>query len=153
MPTCSTVINASDYVRALCQSIKRARLDSRDIELVLVEYPLRMPSERCWKLGMIVSALITSSARHAFGGRGGTIRVELSGSGPLAKCCVMDNGSSRSCSRPGEGLRIVEALAKELNGKIAHRFGPEGAQSILVFPISGEIQQSGRDPLGAGTAL
>ena len=142
MPTYGTVINASDYIRALCQSIRRARLDHREIELVLVEHPLHMHSERSWKLGMIVSELISNSARHAFGGNGGTIRIELSGSGPFAQCCVMDNGSSQGSSRPGDGLKIVDALARELNGEIVHRFGTDGALSVLIFPVSGETPQT-----------
>jgi two-component sensor histidine kinase len=133
MPTYSTVIDASCYLRALCQSLRNAKLAYKDIELVFVEYPLQMHSERCWKLGMIVSELITNSARHAFHGRGGIIRVTLSESGSFAQCCVTDNGSSRLPPSPGEGLKIVEALARELGGTIVHRFGAEGAVSILLF--------------------
>lgn len=142
MPTHSTVIDASDYIRALCQSIRRTKLDQTEIELVLFDHPLQMRSERCWKLGMIVSELITNSARHAFGDRGGTIRLELSGSGRFAQCSVMDNGCSRGCDTPGQGLKIVEALARELNGEIIHQFGADGAQSVLIFPISGEPRQT-----------
>jgi len=141
LPAYSTVIDASDYIRALCRAIRRTKLDLRDIELVLVEHSLHMRSEQCWRLGMIVSELITNSARHAFDDRGGTIRVELSGSGPFAECCVMDNGSTRGYHTPGRGLQIVEALARELNGEIAHRFGAEGALSRLRFPISGGAVQ------------
>jgi two-component sensor histidine kinase len=138
MPSYSTVVDASQYIRALCHSIRRAKLDYRNIELVLVECPLQMRSDRCWKLGMIVSELITNSMRHAFDGCSGTIRIELTESGSFAQCCVMDNGSSRGCHAPGEGLKIVKALAKELNGEIAHRFGPEGARSVVIFPNSAE---------------
>jgi two-component sensor histidine kinase len=92
---------------------------------------------------MIVSELITNSARHAFCDRGGTVRIELSASGPLAECCVMDNGSSQNPCTPGEGLKIVAALARELNGRIVYQFGAEGAQSILRFPISDETRQVG----------
>ena len=137
MPTLSTMVDASDYVRALCQSIKRAKLDGRGIELVLVEHPLQMRSERCWMLGMIVSELITNSARHAFGDRGGQIQIKLSGAGPYAQCSVTDNGSSRDPGTPGQGLKIIEALVKELDGKIVHRFGTDGAVTMLMFPING----------------
>jgi two-component sensor histidine kinase len=145
IPAYSTVIDASAYIRVLCQSIRRARLDHRNIELALVEHPLQMGSERCWKLGMIVSELITNSARHAFDDRGGTIQIELSGSGPVAQCCVTDNGSSPGSCRPGDGLKIVDALAKELNGEIVHTFGTDGALSVLIFPISAETPQSQDD--------
>jgi two-component sensor histidine kinase len=134
MPTYTTVIDASRYIRALCQSIRHAKLDYRDIELELIAPPLPMSSERCWKLAMIVSELITNSARHAFRDDGGKIQIELSKSGPLVECCVTDNGSSRGSYKPGEGLKIVEALAKELRGTIVHRFREQGAISMLLFP-------------------
>jgi two-component sensor histidine kinase len=146
MPTYSTVVDASDYIRVLCQSIRRARLDDRGIELVLVEHPLPMQSARCWKLGIIVSELITNSVRHGFNGRGGTIQIELSSAGPYVQCCVIDNGSSQGSGVPGQGLKIIEALAKELDGEIVHRFGAEGAVSMLIFPLNGKTQQLESDP-------
>jgi two-component sensor histidine kinase len=142
MPTSSTAIDASRYIRTLCQSMQRARLDQRGIELVLAESPLELHSEQCWKLGMIVSELITNSARHAFGDRGGTIRIELSSFGPLAQCSFMDNGSSKHTSAPGQGLKIIDELVSGLNGEIVHRFGVEGATSILIFPIPGKTLQT-----------
>ena len=156
MPTYSTTIDASSYIRTLCQSIKRARLDRRGIELVLAESPLQLYSEQCWKLGMIVSELITNSARHAFAHGGGIIRIELSNFGPFAQCSFMDNGSSKHSSTPGQGLKIIDALARELNGEIVHRFGSDGATSILIFPISGENRQAEkhrRMPAGASIPL
>ena len=135
MPTFDTIMDASTYIRALCQSIKRARLDQRDIELVLVETPLPLQSEQCWKLGMIVAELITNTVRHAFCGQGGSIRIELSSFGRYVQCSYMDNGSSTHSSTQGQGLRIIEALASGLNGKIVHRFGIGGATSVLIFPM------------------
>ena len=44
MPTYSTTIDASS-IRTLCQSLKRARLGRRGIELVLAESPFQF----CWK--------------------------------------------------------------------------------------------------------
>jgi two-component sensor histidine kinase len=134
MPTYTTMIDASRYIRSLCHSVRQAKLDNRDIELELIAHPLQMSSERCWKLALILSELITNSARHAFCDEGGTIRIELSTSGPLVECCVIDNGSSRGSYKPGEGLKIVEALAKELRGTIVHRFRERGAISMLLFP-------------------
>jgi two-component sensor histidine kinase len=145
MPTYSTVMDASDYVRVLCQSIKRAKLGDRNIELTLVEHPVKMRSERCWRLGMIVSELIANSARHAFDGRSGAIRIELSASGPIAPCQVTDNGSSSGVPQSGNGLKIIEELVRELDGEIVHRFEIDGATSILIFPI--DDNSSNVDPL------
>jgi two-component sensor histidine kinase len=134
IPLQTHLIDASDYMRKLCQSISRSKLDYRGIELIYVERPLTLSSERCWKLGMIVSELITNAARHAFGEGGGTIRVELTSAGSLVECCVTDNGAARGQIKPGQGMKIVEALARRLDGEVMQTFGPRGARSLLVFP-------------------
>jgi two-component sensor histidine kinase len=87
---------------------------------------------------MIVSELITNAVRHAFRESGGMIRVELRSSQPFVECCVMDNGTPAANIRPGHGLEIVEALAKELDGKIYQQFGPHGATTVVTFPVGFE---------------
>ena len=70
IPSQDTVIDASAHLRRLCQSISRSRLDCRGIELQFAGRPLQMNSERCWRLGMIISELVTNAARHAFADAG-----------------------------------------------------------------------------------
>jgi two-component sensor histidine kinase len=77
LPEHSGCIDAAAYLQPLCQAISRSKLDRKGIELQLVERPFRMDSERCWRLGLIVSELITNGERHAFRNAGGCIRVEL----------------------------------------------------------------------------
>src|ERR1700688_1166132 len=55
MPERAASIDAAGYLRHLCLAIRRSKLDFRGIELVLVERPFMMNSERCWRLGLIVS--------------------------------------------------------------------------------------------------
>jgi two-component sensor histidine kinase len=101
-----------------------------------------MNSERCWRLGLIVSELITNSERHAFGNGGGSIRVELLASLSFVECRVTDNGTGEPNTCPGHGLKIVQALAKSLGGTIDQRFGPHGATAVLMFPA--EMDTTGR---------
>ncbi len=136
MPDHGTRIDAAAYMRQLCRAISRSRLDSKGIGLVLAEQPLRLNSERCWRLGMIVSELITNAARHAFGERGGEIRAELAASGTAVECRVTDNGMAAANIRPGHGTKIIEALAEGLDGRVEHDFGPNGTTSIVVFPAN-----------------
>src|SRR6266404_2549256 len=91
MPSGNDCIDASAYLRDLCGSIARSKLENKNIELVLVERPFRMSSERCWLMGMIVSELITNAVRHAFGRQGGTIRLECRTFGGFVECRVSDN--------------------------------------------------------------
>ena len=136
MPEHSANIDAAAYLRGLCKAISRSKLENKGIELILVERKLQMNSEQCWRLGLIISELITNAVRHAFAERGGVIRVELLPSRSAVECRVTDNGSCGSNIRPGHGLKIVTALARSLGGTIEQRFGPRGATSVLIFPAN-----------------
>jgi len=144
-PDRETLVNAEGYLSELCRSISRSKLDPMNIDLVLTAAPLLMESGRCWRLGMIVSELITNAARHAFAGRPGRIRVELLRAGGVAKCIVSDNGSAAAHIQPGHGFKIVEELTKALDGRFERRFGGAGTTSILLFPISEAKKTSAAD--------
>jgi two-component sensor histidine kinase len=136
MPEYGIRVDAAAYLRELCCAISRSKLQRKKIQLLLVERALLMNSERCWRLGLIVSELITNAARHAFGDDGGVIRVELLSSEAFVQCHVTDNGTSKKNIHPRWGLKIVEALADSLGGSIEQRFGPLGATSVLRFPVN-----------------
>ena len=134
MPEYSTLIDGAAYLRQLCRAISRSKLDGKDLELLFTGRKFQMNSERCWRLGLIVSELITNAARHAFDDRGGVIRVELAASMSSIKCRVTDNGRGRRNIRPGNGMRIVVALASSIGGSIEQNFGPRGSTSLLICP-------------------
>jgi two-component sensor histidine kinase len=134
MPEHSSRIDAAAYLRQLCRAICSSKLNAKGIKLVLMERPFQMDSERCWRLGLIVSELITNSARHAFRDNGGLIRVELAPSTSIIECRVTDNGSSLPTIFPGNGTRIIASLAKSLDGTIHQHFAPQGTVSVLMFP-------------------
>jgi two-component sensor histidine kinase len=136
MPEHRRFIDAAAYLRRLCRAISRSKLDCKGIELLLVERTFQMDSERCWRLGLIVSELITNATRHAFRNRGGLIRVELMPSMSFVECRVTDNGTGEANIRPGGGLKIIDALATSLGGTIDQHFGPRGSTCVLIFPAS-----------------
>jgi two-component sensor histidine kinase len=142
IPERDTQIDAVAYLENLCLSISRSKLDDLKIDLVLTASPLRLPSERCWRLGMILYELVTNSARHAFGNGNGQVRVEVSRAGKLVECRVVDNGSASSKVQRGRGLKIVDELVKGLDGRLDQRFGQRGSFSILTFPYKGEPEQA-----------
>jgi two-component sensor histidine kinase len=134
MPCCDNTINASKYVRDLCSAISKSRLEIRGIELILIEHEVEMNAVRCWRMGMIISELITNAVRHAFGDREGTILVELSRVGSFVECRVTDNGSARTDLQPGRGLKLVDALTKSLRGEVIQKFEPFGTTTLIAFP-------------------
>jgi two-component sensor histidine kinase len=135
MPEYDVRIDATAYLRRLCQAISHSKLESKGIELLLADYPFEMSSERCRLLGMIVSELITNAARHAFRGDPGSICVELLPSGTSAECRVTDDGTSDANIRPGQGFKIINALTESLHGTIDLQFGPQGSKAVLIFPL------------------
>jgi two-component sensor histidine kinase len=140
MPSGNDCIDASAYLRELCGSISRSKLENRNIELVLVDRAFRMSSERCWLLGMIIAELITNAARHAFDRNGGTIRIECRSSGEFVECRVCDNGSASTPDvRPGSGLRIIDALAEKLDAEFQFNLGEAGSEAVLILPIDRDL--------------
>jgi two-component sensor histidine kinase len=138
-------IDATSYLRGLCQSISRVKLQRKGIQLVFVEHSVWLTSIQCWKLGMIVSELITNSCRHAFGDRDGLIRVELKTRGLRAECRITDNGKGSEMVQSGNGTKIVQQLALALDGGIDLRFGADGAIATICFQIAGPVESRGRD--------
>ena len=155
MPDSDTMLDAETYLRQLCISISRSHLHHRKIKLVLAAEPLRLEADRCWRLGMIVYELIINSARHAFSSGEGEIRVELLRVGAIAQCSVIDNGSVPATRAPGRGLKIIEALSRNLSGRFEQKFESRGSRSILAFPCDSEpevITEKPRNqrPVGTG---
>lgn len=136
MPECDTLVDAATYLRQLCRSITRSQLEPKKITLVLSAQSLRLPADHCWRLGMIMFELINNAARHAFSDRGGEIRAELMWADPFVECRIMDDGSASGEVQPGHGLKIIDALSKELRGQFEQTFGSEGSRATLVFPAT-----------------
>jgi two-component sensor histidine kinase len=84
---------------------------------------------------MIVVELITNAVRHAFVAKGGTIRVGCRKSGGYVECLVSDDGSATMDGTPGNGLRIIEALAEMYGATFDLRPGDAGTESVLLLPI------------------
>jgi two-component sensor histidine kinase len=133
-PSTDQRIDVARYVRSLCQLVSLSKLQHRGIELIFVEHALQLSATKCWHLGLILVELITNSSRHAFHDRGGIIRIEIQTRGSFVECSVIDNGCAAAASRPGQGLKIIGALVKALNGEIDQCFGSHGAISIISFP-------------------
>jgi two-component sensor histidine kinase len=137
-PEHGTCIDVPAYLQQLCLSLSRSKLNFMKISLVLATSPLSMQSDRCWRLGMIIYELVTNAARHAFDGRNGEIRVELSGSNRVVECSVLDDGSARGMARPGRGLKIIEKLVEGLDGRFEQQFGAAGSVSTIIFPADAQ---------------
>jgi len=117
--------------------VSAAWLRERNIRLLLVESePQFLSAERCWKLVLAVSELMTNSCRHAFGRVGGVIRIELSKDGPMVTCCICDNGRKQGKRPMGQDLRLVQSLVQSVGGTLDFGFGERGAITLISMPNS-----------------
>jgi two-component sensor histidine kinase len=143
IPESNYHVDAAAYLRQLCMAICHSRLNAMGIKLLLAERPFRMESERCWRIGLIVSELITNSARHAFRNNKGLIRVDFLPSAAMIECRVTDNGTSEATIHPGNGTRIIELLAQSLGGTLQQHFDPQGTTAILKLPSEYDSENIG----------
>jgi two-component sensor histidine kinase len=137
MPDQGDLTDAAKYLQQLCLSVTKYRLGRLTIRVLFSADDLRLEGERCWKLGLIVSELLTNAARHAqFGARHPELRVELMLAGNVVKCKVSDNGTASEPVQRGRGLTIVGELASSLGGRVHTSSAAEGSSFLLSFPLT-----------------
>jgi len=143
MPDQRRLTDAARYLQQLCFSITKYRLDRLAIRVLFSADDLRLEGERCWKLGLIVSELLSNVARHAqFGGRRPELRVKLMLAGKVVKCVVADNGSAPEPIRRGRGLTIIAELADSLGGRVHTSCAAEGSSFLLTFGLTEAEQRA-----------
>jgi two-component sensor histidine kinase/putative methionine-R-sulfoxide reductase with GAF domain len=135
-------VHLSNYLRTLATRIRKT------IENVVVEVnaeELETPIEQAVPLGLIVNELITNSAKHAFNGAGGAVHVTLTRADAkgLLKLTVSDNGKGTdfsvaapvSARSGGSGLKLIDALARQIRGRVERHSGKDGTRITIYFPL------------------
>jgi two-component sensor histidine kinase len=143
IPDQGRLTDATRYLEQLCFSVTKYRLDRLAIHLLFSADDLRLEGERCWRLGLIVSELLTNVARHAqFDAGTPELRVELKLTGNVVKCRISDNGSAPEPIRRGRGLAIIGELASSLGGRIHTSCAADGYSFLLTFPLTEAEQRA-----------
>jgi two-component sensor histidine kinase len=143
MPDRGRLTDAARYLQQICFAITKYRLDSLAIPVLFSADDLRLEGERCWRLGLIASELLTNVAQHAqFDGRPPELRVELMLVGDVVKFVVSDNGSMPEPVRRGRGLAIIGELAESLGGHVHISSPDEGSSFLLTFPLTAPEQRA-----------
>jgi two-component sensor histidine kinase len=123
------------YLRALVSNIQQP-LERITIEVKADE--IHVPIEKAVPLGLIVNELVTNSVKYAYGENGGGIVVELLiglGKGE-ARLIVFDTGGGIDLTRPaGSGLRLIEALVRQIRGHSVRSSSSEGTRTTITFTL------------------
>jgi two-component sensor histidine kinase len=134
LPRAASAVDLGDYLARLCAATMAAGLNQRGVRLRLSCDAIHMSSERCWRVALIVSELVTNSVRHGLQGGPGQVVIDLAEDGDLIACRVSDDGVAAPTIQPAQGLSVVKGLAAELDGDVCWRFGPSGTAAVLTFP-------------------
>jgi two-component sensor histidine kinase len=127
-------IDASAHLARLCEELCAAHLAPRGVYCEFRSDPGRLPRETCRTLGLIIVELVTNAAKHAFVGRsGGQVRVSLRRVGSAWICQVADNGCGLRTGG-GDGMKLVQGLAKALGGELRVRSDPSGVIVTVRLP-------------------
>ncbi len=141
MPDQNRLTDAARYLQQLCFAVTKYHMDSLAVRVLFSADELRLEGQRCWKLGLIVSELLTNVARHAkFDGKQPELQVKLVLAGKFVSCKVSDNGAAPEPVRRGRGLTIISELAGSLGSRIHTSCGAEGYSFLLTFPLT-EVEQ------------
>jgi two-component sensor histidine kinase len=113
-PVVDEAVDLGDYLTRLCQAKVAAELERRGTTLRLaVVSSVALDPARCWRVGLIVSELITNAARHGSPSARGEIFISVAANAARVVCSVGDNGAATTAFRPGLGTRLVDALAEQ----------------------------------------
>jgi chemotaxis protein methyltransferase CheR len=132
-------IEIGPYLTKLCDSLAKSMIGAdRPVSVVVEAGSGAAVSSQAVSIGLIVTELLINAVKHAFpADQTGKIRVGYASTGSEWRLSVSDNGVGRVSQdgRPtstGLGTSIVEALAHQLQARVAISGGPQGTVVSVV---------------------
>ena len=112
------LIDMSEYLPRLCESLKDALLGPHPISLQATAIAVELPPDKALSIGVIVNELVTNAVKYAFAdGQPGHVIVDLNREKELLVLTVRDDGRGFSpTSEAGLGTRLVTTFAGQLGG-------------------------------------
>ncbi len=130
-------VRLQDQLQEICDQIRRGILPD-GITLSSELEPILVPHESAVAIGIIVNELVTNACKHAFGDRGGSIRVKAWRDDGAAIIEVADDGRGfvAGTARPGLGSRLVTAFLQRLKARSDVQSSPEGTIHRIRVPLA-----------------
>jgi len=137
-----TQIEARNYLTRLCESLAASMiLEDQPISIRVEAGEGSTTSEQAVSMGLIATELTINALKHAFPGRTeGTIVVGFESTPTAWRLSVVDDGvgiSTRLADAPartGLGTSIVEALTRQLGGRVTTSAASPGTTVSVTVP-------------------
>jgi len=122
------------YVEELCHALAEAVLTPLGVRCEVSADEGVLRSGTCERLGLIITELVTNAAKHAFTGlNGGVVRVELISKPHRWLCTVSDNGAGMAMPPAKSGARILDDVARMIDGTLVMQSGVSGTSVSVSF--------------------
>jgi two-component sensor histidine kinase len=125
------------YLVDLCRGIEAASSLNRLSRIAVDAAPLVVSTEVAVPLAILVNELVTNAIQHAKPvGEAGIVRVLLTANGDAFSISVSDagDGPDGAQTHVGLGTRIVETLARQVNGVVTKEQGAAGYRVTVTVP-------------------
>jgi two-component sensor histidine kinase len=131
-------INASEYLRHLCEQTISAFSDNTDIQLhskIDVDN-LELPLDTAIPLGLICSEVITNAIKYAFPNKNGKIEVSFHCDEKNCTLIIKDNGIGIDLNKIDKseslGIELIKLLSEQIDGQYSYKVD-NGTIFQLVF--------------------
>ena len=130
-------IDLGPYIEDICQSFSESLPDCA--LHVRAESGIEIPIDQAIPVALLVNELITNSAKYGHPNSRCEAWIEVTQTDSKVSVSVRDQGVGLSpnfeaTSRKGLGMRLINAFATQLGGKLEIRRHDPGVEFILVFP-------------------
>ena len=131
-------LDIGTYLRAVCEDLPSLSECKVHVEALA---GTKMSTDRAISLALIVVELVTNAVKYAYEGKAGPIWVAITGKDDEVVVSVRDHGRGLPdgfdlMANGGFGMRIVQALASQLDAQVTPRRHDKGTEFIVRVPIN-----------------
>lgn len=130
-------LDLSRYLRELIDEIVQSMGAEWARELHADLAPVMLHTTRAVSLGLVLTELLINAQKYAYGGKAGPVSVVLEEDHERLRLIVADQGAGKDESAAkgtGFGSRMMEALVRQLHGRIDYLPNEPGLRVVVTLP-------------------
>lgn len=129
-------VDLSRYLIDLTREVTSALGHEWETHISLDVAPVLMAADRAVRLGLILTELVLNTAKYAYGGTPGPLRVALEQHRDRFRLIVADHGAGKTGERQGFGTIMIRAMVQGLDGVLTDEDNAPGLRTIVTAPVN-----------------